>query len=361
MRDFLEVAEESIAILESGFSITKAYPVLRQLEPARTLMLGRSSWPGCLIKCTKDGAYEVATSHPNLDDFCESTFSALTDEENKELTDHFLTVIRAWVREAKRIQKHLLHENIMDCYIELSNILPRDAMIPVDKLNLKTSELLQKLSNAYADLADKGFLAVGGDPFSTRPVQHGGIVTSSYGRLIAELSRRAIEKVLSLALDYEVSYSFERLSTDDLHHLKSIPFTQMAINVSEVISRAELDELMHLHCAEIEIVGNTPEELRLVARTETVNRVDLSKVASQISLTDNQNKLVEAMFNLNATPSNRQTKDAILKEARWDGEGKRALKPLKDKGLIYAQDGQGGGYWLSELGMHYARAMLGAP
>lgn len=159
---------------------------------------------------------------------------------------------------------------VMDCYMALNNLLPG----PVDD-QLKPDKLsrLIELHNAYASLVDAGFMNTGEDPFAGSPIEYKSVIASSNARLIAELSWRAIESVLTLVCKEGVCYDrFGRtIREEHLARLKRY-HGRIARAAATLVSQSELARISELFQVEMEVKGASIEQR--TNERQSMGRVD---------------------------------------------------------------------------------------
>ncbi len=233
---------------------------------------------------------------------------------------------------------------LMDCFTGLNNILPGplDNQLPVEHRIENTASLL----DAYAELVDLGYMNMGGDCFANKTVEFEEIVTTSNGRLLAELAARTLDRVLSLVSSKPIAFhKFDpRLSIEDVAKLKNVESKDIAYAAgmgSDIGS--ELDKIRDRFIAEVQLLER-PKVFEQPQRRS-------------IALTSNNQKVLVAMFELDANHLLPIQKNDALAKAGIQSEGRSAFKNLADLGY-YESNGRNG-IWLTPAGFQAAKKLLG--
>ncbi len=244
---------------------------------------------------------------------------------------------------------------IMDCSIALNNLLPgpKDHMLKSDKV-----VSLVELDQAYSKLVSFGFMDVDGDPYARSPIESNGVIASSYGRLICELSWTAIERVLSLVSQQPVTY--DRYCRDileaDIQRLRKLPHAKISNAAGHNVNRAELERITELYCVEMDsLPGSRP-----AATTQPSSDLpNVETVLGQFNPDGRESLILIAMQELGAVdPSKRLSQQSILDKAfaGYANDNRRVFRKLEALGLILKGD-NARGYYLSTLGIEAARRL----
>jgi hypothetical protein len=114
-----------------------------------------------------------------------------------------------------------------------------------------------------------------------------------------------------------------------------------------------------------EIERYRAKNVRLLMKVATL-QAELSKypmlddpVLSKLSgrLTQNDRDVLEAMWDLSAFAAKPEKAGVIVEAALSSADEKSVFNNLKKEKLVAARSGPGGGYWLTELGVHMSIAL----
>ncbi len=83
--------------------------------------------------------------------------------------------------------------------------------------------------------------------------------------------------------------------------------------------------------------------------------IEKTIVAAEQTLTDNDVGLLETMLSMNLSSTSLASREQILKQAKWQSEGKRAFTRLMKQSLVGSQ--QGVGYYLTDKGIETAKKL----